>query len=165
MNFTMVSITKQGFLALAMSLALAPALANAQQPPAGAEGITGTWNHQLTIRNCATGAPIAQASTTSSYVDGGVYIEVAPTPAPSLRTPGIGVWRYVGSQKYQMSMKYFRYNPDGSFAGKTMIDSNITHLSNDTLAQVAVVRIFNPAGTQVASGCATLASTRFTGAD
>jgi hypothetical protein len=62
-------------------------------------------------------------------------------------------------------MKYFRYNPDGSFAGKTMIDSNISHLADDTLAQVAVVRIFNPAGTQVASGCATLTSTRFTGAD
>lgn len=165
MKHAMETIRKQGFLALAISLAIAPVMASAQQPPAGAEGITGTWNHQLTIRNCTTGAALAQGSTTSSYVDGGVYIEVAPTPAPSLRTPGIGVWRYVGSQKYQMSMKYFRYNPDGSFAGKTMIDSNISHLADDTLAQVAVVRIFNPGGTQVASGCATLTSTRFTGAD
>jgi len=165
MNYTMGSITKQGFLALAMSLVLAPAMASAQQPPAGAEGITGTWNHQLTIRNCATGAALVQGSSTSSYVEGGVYMEVAPAPGPTLRTPGIGVWRYVGGQKYEMSMKYFRYNPDGSFAGKTIIDSNITHLLNDTLTQVAVVRIFNPAGIQVASGCATLTSTRFTGAD
>ena len=163
MNYTMATISKRGILALAMSLALAPAMA--QQPPAGAAGITGTWNHQLTIRNCATGAAIAQASTTSSYTEGGVYIEVAPTPSPALRTAGIGAWKYVGSQKYEMSMKYFRYNADGTFAGKTIIDSNITHLQDDTLAQVAVVRIFNPAGIQVASGCATLTSSRFTGAD
>lgn len=165
MKHAMETIRKRGFLALAISLALAPAMAGAQQPPAGAAGITGTWNHQLTIRNCATGAAIAQASTTSSYVDGGVYLEVAPAPNPALRTPGIGVWTYVGNQKYEMSMKYFRYNPDGSFAGKTIIDSNITHLQDDTLAQVAVVRIFNAAGIQVASGCATLTSSRFTGAD
>ena len=149
--------------ALALALGLLPALAGAQQPPAGAEGITGTWNHPLTVRNCATGAAIAQATTTSSYSEGGVYTEVAPAPGPTLRSPGIGVWRYVGSQKYEMSMKYFRYNADGSYAGKTLIDSNITHLPNDTLAQVAAVRIFNAAGTQVASGCATLTSTRFTG--
>jgi len=165
MNYTMASIPKQGLIALAVALALAPAMASAQQAPAGAEGITGTWNHQLTIRNCATGAALAQGSSTSAYTEGGVYMEVAPAPGPTLRTPGIGVWRYVGAQKYQMSMKYFRYNPDGSFAGKTMVDSNITHLTDDTLAQVAVVRIFNPAGIQVASGCATLTSTRFTGAD
>ena len=165
MKYAMPTIPKQGVLALALSLGLAPMMANAQQPPAGALGITGTWNHQLTVRNCATGVAIAQGSSTSSYVDGGAYIEVAPAPGPALRTPGIGVWRYVGSQKYEMSMKYFRYNADGSFAGKTIVDSDITHLSDDTLAQVAVVRIFNSAGTQVASGCATLTSTRFTGSD
>jgi len=165
MKHAMEAIRKQGFLALAMSLALAPVMVSAQNPPAGAEGITGTWNHVLTVRNCATGAAIAQGSSTSSYVEGGVYMEVAPAPGPTLRTPGIGVWRYVGGQKYEMSMKYFRYNADGSFAGKTIVDSNITHLLDDTLAQVAVVRIFNAAGSQVASGCATLTSTRFTGVE
>jgi len=165
MKHAMETIRKHGFLALAISLALAPAMASAQQASFGAEGITGTWNHQLTILSCATGAALAHASTTSAYTDGGVYIEVAPTPNPALRTAGIGVWKYLGGQKYEMSMKYFRYNPDGSFAGKTLIDSNITHRSDDTLAQVAVVRIFNSAGVQVASGCATLSSTRFNGND
>jgi len=165
MKHVMATIPKQGFLALAVSLALATGAAVAQQPPAGAEGITGTWNHQLTIRNCATGAAIVQSSSTSSYLEGGVYIEVSPVPNPALRTAGIGVWKYVGNQKYEMAMKYFRYNADGSFAGKTIVESNITHLTDDSLSQVAVVRIFNPAGSQVASGCATLTSVRFTGDD
>ena len=165
MNYAMPTLPKPGFLMLAMSLALAPGMANAQQPPAGALGITGTWNHQLTIRNCATGAVIAQSNSMSSYLESGVVVEVNPVPNPALRTPGLGVWRYIGNQKYELSLKFFRYNADGSYAGKTIIDSNITHLPNDTLAQVAVVRIFAPAGNQVASGCARLTSTRFTGND
>ncbi|HET7127048.1 MAG TPA: hypothetical protein VFI26_08170 [Lysobacter sp.] len=156
-----LTTAKRTFLALATTLALAPAAASAQD--ANAEGITGTWNHQLTVRNCTTGAVIAQSFPTSSYVEGGVVIELAPAPGPTLRTPSLGVWKYVGNQKYQMSMKYFRFNPDGSYAGKTIIDSDITHLRNDTLSQVAVVRIFNAAGGQIASGCATLTSVRFTG--
>ena len=165
MKHAMTTIPKQRFLAFAMSLALAPAMASAQQPPAGAGGITGTWNHELTIRNCVNGAVIATSFPTSSYLEGGVIIEMNPVPNPALRTPSLGVWKYVGSQKYEMSMKYFRYNADGSYAGKTIIDSNITHLLDDTLTQVAAVRIFNASGIQVASGCATLTSTRFTGND
>lgn len=165
MKYAMTTITKHGLLALAMTLALAPAMADAQQPPAGALGITGTWNHELTIRNCATGGVIAQSNTMSSYLESGVVTELNTVPNPALRTPGLGIWKYVGSQRYELSLKYFRYNADGSFAGKTIIDSNIRHLQDDTLAQVAVVRIFNPAGIQVVSGCATLTSNRFTGVD
>ncbi len=165
MEHAMSALPKPGFLTLAVSLALVPAMANAQQPPAGALGITGTWNHQLTVRNCATGAVIAQSNPMSAYLESGVSIELSPVPNPALRTPSLGVWRYIGNQKYELSLKYFRYNADGSYAGKTIIDSDITHLPDDTLAQVAVVRIFAPAGNQVASGCATLTSTRFTGND
>lgn len=158
------TIRKQGLLALAV-LALLPVMASAQESSAafGSDGITGTWNHHLTVRNCATGAVIATSSPSSAYLEGGVVVEVAPAPGPALRTPSIGIWRYVGHQKYEMSMKYHRYNSDGSYAGKTIIDSDIMHLPDDTLSQVAVVRIFNPAGVQVGSGCATLTSTRFTG--
>ena len=165
MKYAMSTLPKQGFLTLALSLALVPVMANAQQPPAGALGITGTWNHQLTIRDCATGAVIAQSNSMSSYLESGVVVEVNTVPNPALRTPGLGVWRYIGSQKYELSLKFFRYNADGSFAGKNIIDSNIRHLPDDTLAQVAAVRIFNASGIQVASGCATLTSTRFTGND
>lgn len=165
MKLVMTTTRRQGFLALATALAFAPGMASAQQPPAGALGITGTWNHVLTVRNCATGAVIAQSNPMSSYLESGVAIEMNPLPGAALRTPSLGIWKYLGNQQYELSIKYFRYNPDGSFAGKTIIDSNITHLPDDTLAQVAVVRIFNPAGAQVASGCATLTSTRFTGND
>lgn len=163
MKYAMETVRKQGLLALAVALGLAPVMAMAQQPPAGALGITGTWNHVLTVRNCATGATIAVSNPMSSYLESGVAIEMNPLPGAALRTPSLGIWKYLGNQQYELSIKYFRYNADGSFAGKTIIDSNITHLPDDTLSQVAVVRIFSPAGVQVASGCATLTSTRFTG--
>lgn len=156
------AIPGRGLLALSLAFALPLATANAQQPPPGA-GIVGTWNHQLTVRNCSTGAALAQVASISSYVPGGVIVEVNPSPNPALRTPGLGSWKYVGGRRYEMSLKYHRYNGDGTFAGKTLVDSDITHLPDDTLSQVAVLRIFNSAGVQVASGCATLASARFTG--
>lgn len=155
-------IPKRGLLALCLAFALPLATSHAQQPPPGAS-LAGTWNHQLTVRNCTTGAPVAEGSSISSYGQGGVIVEVNPTPNPALRTAGVGTWKYVGGRRYEMSLKYYRYNPDGSFAGKTLVDSDIEHRLDDTLSQVAVIRIFNPVGVQVASGCATLASTRFTG--
>jgi hypothetical protein len=74
MQYAMETIRKQGFLALAVSLALAPVMAMAQQPPAGALGITGTWNHVLTVRNCATGAVIAVSNPMSAYLESGAAI-------------------------------------------------------------------------------------------
>ena len=167
MTYALPTMPKTGLLALFLSLALAPWVAHAQEPQAafGSRGITGTWNHQLTIRDCATGAVIATSFPTSSYLDGGAVVEVAPLPGPTLRTPSLGVWRYVGGQKYEMAMQYFRYNADGSYAGKTIIEADITHQPDDTLTQAAAVRIFNATGVQVASGCATVTSTRFTGAN
>lgn len=153
-----------GLLAFSLAFALPLATAGAQ-PPVPGSGIAGTWNHQLTVRDCATGAPIAQLGNMSAYSQGGTIVEVNPTPNPALRTPGLGTWKYVGGRRYEMSLKYFRYNADGTFAGKTLIDADITHRLNDTLSQVAVLRIFNPGGVQVASGCATLVSTRFNGND
>lgn len=156
-------MVKHGVLALAALIAIPLGATSAQVSARQGGGITGTWNHQLAVRNCSTGAVIAQSSNTSSYLPGGVIIEVNPVPNPALRTPGLGVWTYVGGQKYEMSLKYHRYNADGSYAGKNIIDSDITHLPDDTLAQAAIVRIFDAAGNQVASGCATLTSSRFTG--
>ena len=100
MKLVMATTRRQAFLALATALAFAPGMASAQQPPAGALGITGTWNHVLTVRNCATGAVIAQSNPMSSYLQSGVAIEMNPLPGAALRTPSLGIWKYLGNQQY-----------------------------------------------------------------
>ena len=64
---------------------------------------------------------------------------------------------------YQSTFKEFRYNPDGTFAGKIVAVVNITHELDDTLTTSAVGSFYNAAGQVTATVCPTGVGTRFTG--
>jgi hypothetical protein len=158
-------IMKQGILGIVVAIACAHAAIIAQDPPVEPEGkgIEGTWDHQVTIRICATGAPIAQVSTMSTYGQGGVISEVSAGQSPAVRSPGLGVWNHVRGREYSEAVRFFRFNPDGTRAGKTVILSNFVHLLDDTLDYTSMVRNYDVNGVLVSTVCATTTSTRFTG--
>ncbi|MGI8734915.1 MAG: hypothetical protein ACR2LM_16635, partial [Pyrinomonadaceae bacterium] len=66
----------------------------------GDHGLVGTWLVQVTVRNCATGVPLASFPSLLTYAQGGTMIETTSSIRPAQKTPGLGVWRYVGSQNY-----------------------------------------------------------------
>jgi hypothetical protein len=165
MKHKTLAVLKYGILSIAITSAFALAIVNAQDVPVEPEGkgIEGTWDHQVTIRICATGTPIAQVSTMSTYGQGGVITEISAGQSPAVRSPGLGVWNHVRGREYAEAVRFFRFNPDGTRAGKTVIVSNFTHLLDDTLDYVSEVRNYDAAGNLVSTLCATTVSTRFTG--
>lgn len=156
---------KYCILAIAIMLAFSQAMIRAQEPPVEPEGvgIEGTWDHSVTIRICATGNPIAQVSTMSTYGHGGVISEISGAQSPSVRSPGLGVWNRVRGREYAEAVRFFRFNADGILVGKTVIVSNFTHRPDDTLDYISTVRNYDANGNLLSTLCATTTSSRFTG--
>ena len=160
-----LSNIKYSIAAIAVTLAVSITTVFSQETPVAPEGhgIEGTWDHRVTIRVCATGNAIAQVFTMSTYGQGGVISELSGGQTPALRSPGLGVWKHVRGREYAEALRFFRFNPDGSSAGKTVIVSNFNHQQDDTLDYISVVRNYDAAGNLLSTVCATTTSTRFTG--
>lgn len=154
-----------GIMAVVVISAGAQISINAQAPPIYPDGnkIDGVWESQLTYRNCITGAVLFTSSSLTAYAEGGVMHAVTFGAPPSLRYPGLGVWRHVQGREYESTFKEFRYNADGTFAGKVIAVVQITHELDDTLTTSAVGRFYNAAGTLVGTVCPSGTAARFTG--
>jgi len=125
--------------------------------------IEGAWDLQLTYKICATGATLFTGQSMIAFANGGVLTAITSGAAPATRYPGLGVWRHVGGRQYQYTFKEFRYNPDGTSAGKVIAVVDVTHELDDTLTTSAIGKFYNPAGVLVQTVCPAGNGTRFTG--
>ena len=151
--------------AIVVALAISSSAVTAQDTALYPDGnkIEGVWDAQVTFRNCATGAALFTGQSLVAYARGGVVTNITQGAAPSGRYPGLGVWHHVSGRDYQSTFKEFRYNPDGTFAGKIIVVVNITHELDDTLTTSAVGRFYDAAGQVTATICPTGVGVRFTG--
>ena len=124
--------------------------------------IEGAWRTTVTIRNCQSGAPITTFQGLQTFNQGGTLAETATGSAPSLRTPGHGVWsREHGAQNYSFVFMFDRFNADGTYAGSQKVRGAVVlDASGDELTVVASTEIYNPAGQLIATGCSTATATR-----
>ena len=156
---------KCGATAIFVALAISTSAVIAEDTPVYPDGnkIEGVWDAQVTYRSCTTGAVLFTGQSLIAYAHGGVLTTITSGAAPSGRYPGLGVWRHVAGHQYQSTFKEFRYNPDGTFAGKIIAVVDITHEPDDTLTTSAVGRFYDAAGIVTATICPTGVGTRFTG--
>lgn len=125
-------------------------------------GIVGTWLAQVTIRNCETGVPVASFPSLLTYNEGGTMINSTSSMRPALGYPSQGVWHYVGGQQYAASFIFFRFNPDGSYAGTQKIVQEIEYDRHaDQLNITATFEVFDVAGNVIGTGCVTSTGVRF----
>jgi hypothetical protein len=126
----------------------------------GSRAIEGTWMATVTIRNCETGAPVASFKAMDLFIQGGSVVDTNAAP-PSTRGPGMGSWEFLGDHEFTSTLRFFLYNPDGTFAGVRRIAQNITiGADNNTWESTVGITVFNPAGVQVATACGTAVSAR-----
>ena len=125
--------------------------------------IEGAWDSSIVYKDCGTGTVLFTGNTMYAYAQGGVLTAITVGASPASRYPGLGVWRRISGSQYEATFKEFRYNPDGTFAGKVIVVSQITHESNDTLSTRAVGTFYDVAGMPIASVCPTGVAVRFTG--
>jgi hypothetical protein len=150
-----------GTIALAISLAsmFAPVWVSGQS---GGGRLEGTWDVQVTIRNCQTGAEIRNFASLTTFMFGGTTLDSTSGIPQSLKTPGQGVWQHVSGDTYRFSFKSFSFDAGGNFTGWTkiiheaMLDSN-----GSQYVSAGTSEVYAPNGTLVLTGCSTTTATRF----
>lgn len=165
MNSNIVRITRRAvWLALVISM-LTAGFASGQNESnqTGSGGrLEGTWDVQVTIRNCQTGAAIRTFASTTTFMFGGTMLDSTSGIPPAMKTPGHGVWGHISGNKYRFSFKSFSFDAAGNFTGWTIIRHEANLNSEATKFDSAgTSEIYNANGNLVSTGCSTTTATRF----
>jgi hypothetical protein len=123
--------------------------------------LVGVWDVSVTLRDCVSGKAVATFPAMNQYAADGSQSELGVNMSPATRYPSFGTWHFIGLGKFASEFKFFRFNPDGSYAGTQEVKRTIK-LSNDAnkFTTTASVAIYDPAHLLVKSGCATEAAVR-----
>ncbi len=128
----------------------------------GAGRIVGTWDVQVTIRNCQTGAAIRTFASIGTFMSGGTLLDSTSGTPQALKTPGQGVWSHVSGNTYRFSFKSFSFDAAGNFTGSTKVTHEVTLLSKSTeYTSAGIAEVYDPNGNLIFTGCSTTTATRF----
>jgi hypothetical protein len=126
------------------------------------QSLVGSWNVRVTIRDCQTGAALVNFPAMITFNQGGTMQETANNPDPLLRLPGHGVWRHQRGRRYSAAFQFFRFNPDGTFAGRNVIRTTVSlGQSGDEYTTTDTVGVFDANGNLIVTACASSTATRF----
>ena len=118
----------------------------------------GTWNLNVTVVNCQTGALIRSVNSLQMFGHDGSLTETANT---ATRGGSVGKWTHVDDNIYTTQFWFFRYNPDGTF--KSMAEGlNKVELSGDGTHFTAsgIVTDYDATGNVLSVGCVKHAARR-----
>ncbi|HEU0006009.1 MAG TPA: hypothetical protein VFS12_08470 [Terriglobia bacterium] len=149
----------------ALALAVSVLVMNAAVVVSGQDGggrLEGTWNVQVTLRNCQTGAQIRTFPSLTTFVAGGTTFDSTSGIPQAQKTPGHGVWSHVSGNIYRFSFKSFSFDTSGTFTGWTKIAHEATLGSNAAeYTSTGTAEFYNASGTLLLTGCSTTTATRF----
>jgi hypothetical protein len=128
----------------------------------GGGRLDGTWDVQLTVRNCQTGGAIRTFPEVVTFMSGGTMIDSTSGRAQALKTPGQGVWNHVSGNTYQFRFKHFNFDTTGNFVGWTIV-SQVATLSPDAIEYTSegTAENYDATGALISSGCSTTIAARF----
>jgi hypothetical protein len=153
---TMLLTTISGVM-LAVMLSLPVAQAQSGE----ADQLAGTWQVEFTVRNCQTGAALRTFPALSTFLPGGSLLDTSAGTSPALRSPGHGTWKHTGGRNFTATLIFFRFNPDGTYAGPQILTLNIEvgEGGNDFTATLSA-EIRDVSGNVISTGCATQTARR-----
>lgn len=129
-------------------------------PGTNPHSFVGSWTVQSSVTNCS-GVTLQTFAKLTSINDGGTAQETSTGLPPSLRTTAFGIWRHVTRNDFEYALQFFRFNPDGTFAGSTRakwiaeVDEG-----GDSYAATAAIQVVSPNGVVVANLCGSETGTR-----
>ena len=162
-------------------VALGSALNAQSKESASPDGLTGTWLVQVTLRNCATNAPVGTFSSIVTFHRGGTVSESTSSPAFAIgqRSPGHGTWAANGHASFSqrmVSLINFDTAPNlpgpgfdpslpvgpGFFAGWATVTHTLQLTDADHATSVGTNDFYKAGETSpYRSGCSSATSTRF----
>jgi hypothetical protein len=124
--------------------------------------LEGTWDAQVTIRNCQNNAAIRTFASIGTFMSGGTMLDSTSGIPQALKTPGHGVWSHTGGREYKFSFKSFSFDAGGNFTGWTIIRHFALLNSIGTgYESFGTAEVYAPNGNLLFTGCSTTTATRF----
>ncbi len=133
----------------------------------GGGRLEGTWDAQVTLRVCQTGAAIRTFPTILTFMSGGTMITSESAAPQSLHTPGHGVWSHTTGNAYSFKFKAFNFDTSGNFTGWTIIKNEVYLIfpqilpHRDGYESAGTAEVYAPNGKLLFTGCSTATATRF----
>jgi len=126
------------------------------------QGLVGSWNLVVSLRDCETGTVLVSFPAMDTYNQGGTTQQTAiPEPGFTL-LPGHGVWSHQTGRRYSGAFQFFILNPDGTLARRAIVRSAIS-LGRDgnSYTSTDTAEVLNANGDLLFRGCSTTTATRF----
>ena len=135
---------------------------SAQEPRGEYRELEGSWNTVVTRLNCNTGAVLGTFPAMFTFSQGGTFWEAGTNTPPTLRGPSHGFWNFESRGMYTAAFQFFRFNADGTLAGRAIVRQRI-QLSDDwtTYGSIARTQLLDVSGNVIATNCSSGFSTRF----
>jgi len=128
----------------------------------GGGRLEGTWDVQVTLRNCNTGAEIRSFASLTTFMSGGTTLDSTSHIPQAQKTPGQGVWNHVSGNTYRISFKHFNFDSAGTFIGWNKVTQEVTLESNGTAySSAGTAEVYDRDGNLMFTGCSTTTATRF----
>lgn len=141
---------------------LSPSAASAQpedatavsQTSPKAKQLEGVWDAQVTVSDPQTGATLRTFRGMTLFIAGGTLQATNNNPnSPVTTGPQFGTWGYLGHKRYRAHFQFFRFNPDGSFAGQQRVSRDITlDPGAQSFTSTNTFEILDPSGNVIQTG-------------
>lgn len=124
--------------------------------------LEGTWDAQVTIRNCQNDAEIRTFASIGTFMSGGTMLDSTSGTPQALKTPGHGVWSHIDGRNYRFKFKSFSFDAGGNFTGWTIINHEARlNRRADAYKSAGTAEVYDPNGNLIFTGCSTTTATRF----
>ena len=124
-----------------------------------ADAIEGVWEGPVTLRDCATSAPVGSFQGSQVFHRGGTMSDTNSSPSAS-RGPGFGTWVKSGNN-YIVKFRLYTYDAAGNFSGVIRTTRTVTMGTGaGTATSVNTTQVFDATGALIRSGCGTDVSAR-----
>jgi len=126
------------------------------------QGVSGSWDLQVTIRDCDSGFPFVTFPAINTYNQGGTMQQTAIPEPGATALPGHGAWSHETGRSYSGAFQFFILNPHPALIRRVIVRSSISlDLGGDSYTSTDAAEILNLNGEVVDRGCSTSVATRF----
>ena len=134
----------------------------AQVKKGNEQGLVGSWNLVVSLRDCQTGTVFVSFPAMDTYNQGGTTQQTAIPEPGATALPGHGVWSHQTGRGYSGAFQFFRLNLDGTFAGRVIVRSAISlEQGGNNYTSTDTAEVFDANGNVIVRGCSTTTATRF----
>ena len=154
-------------LAILALVVFAQVWVSAQEQNNNEQGLVGSWDVQVTVRDCHTGLPIPFIPifpAMITYNQGGTMQESDLGGPGLVRLLGHGVWSHQNGRQYSAAFQWLNFLPDRTPVGKNVVRETIRlGRGGNTYTSTATVVALDANGDVIpgSEGCVTETARRF----